>query len=519
MYIKRIFLAAFALLFAAGFCLAQPVNIDPRTQCPPITPAWAFGHIVWEDNVNTTQGAEDLVNGYLDRRIPVDAVIIDSPWSTTYNDFEWDSARYADPSAMIRGFQQKGVRTILWLTGFVNEQGKDTRLQKSATFDEVVSRGYAVNGGKSVNWWKGRGVHIDFTNAEAVQWWNSQLDKVFTDGVYGWKVDQSDYDLPPFFETSKGTMANEAFRHYYYDAMYDYTVARKDEGITIARPYSHQGGLASRVEKANMGWCGDFSGTWTGLCHQINDIYRSSRYGFGAVGCEVGGFHNPPSNAKQLLRYAQFGCMTACMINGGMNGAFTAHLPWTHGAEIEAAYRWCVQWMKSLAPYKFSAVVDAHLHGGSLIRETNLEERSHLLGTDIFTKAIVSDSDEVTFHLPENGEWIDYWTGETVPGGTKLTRTYPVDRFPLFIRSGAIIPQTDPSMPGKRIIRIYPNGRTLRRFHLPKGEGTAYFECRVCYDQKTGKMMLDSDEPADFVIIVGKKQVAVSGAHIEKKIR
>ena len=178
MYIKRIFLAAFALLFAAGFCLAQPVNIDPRTQCPPITPAWAFGHIVWEDNVNTTQGAEDLVNGYLDRGIPVDAVIIDSPWSTTYNDFEWDSARYADPSAMIRGFQQKGVRTILWLTGFVNEQGKDTRLQKSATFDEVVSRGYAVNGGKSVNWWKGRGVHIDFTNAEAVQWWNSQLDKV-----------------------------------------------------------------------------------------------------------------------------------------------------------------------------------------------------------------------------------------------------------------------------------------------------------------------------------------------------
>ena len=55
----------------------NPLN----AQTPPITPAWALGHIVWEDSLNNETGAKSIVDGYLDRNIPVDAVIIDSPWS------------------------------------------------------------------------------------------------------------------------------------------------------------------------------------------------------------------------------------------------------------------------------------------------------------------------------------------------------------------------------------------------------------------------------------------------------
>lgn len=153
--------------------MAQPVSINPRTMCPPITPAWAFGHIVWEDSINTTQGAERIVNEYLERGIPVDAIIIDSPWCTAYNDFQWDTQRYADPASMIKGFMQKGVRTILWLTGFVNEKCKDTPSQRSATFDEVGRNNYGANSNRSVDWWKGKGIHIDFTNEDAVAWWYS----------------------------------------------------------------------------------------------------------------------------------------------------------------------------------------------------------------------------------------------------------------------------------------------------------------------------------------------------------
>lgn len=223
-------------------------------------------------------------------------------------------------------------------------------------------------------------------------------------------------------------------------------------------------------------------------------------------------------NETTIIRYAQFGCMTACMINGGENGPFSAHLSWTHGNEVEEAYRWCVTWMKSLMPYKFSTVVDAHLHGGSLIKGTNLEERSHLLGNDIFTKVIISDDGKATYHLPDEGEWVDYWTGKEFQAGTTVTDEYPVNRFPLFIRSGAIIPMTDASMPGKRIFRIWPNGKTSRHFHLPKGDGIEYFDCTVSYDQRKGCIILDSEESANFVFIVGKKSVSATGKHVEKTL-
>lgn len=97
---------------------------------------------------------------------------------------------------------------------------------KSDTYDEVVSKGYGINQSKPHAWWKGEGVHIDFTNKEAVAWWYKQLDKVFIDGVYGWKVDQGEFWFGDILDTSIGQMSNEQFRPYYYDAMYDYTVKR-----------------------------------------------------------------------------------------------------------------------------------------------------------------------------------------------------------------------------------------------------------------------------------------------------
>ena len=316
-------------------------------------------------------------------------------------------------------------------------------------------------------------------------------------------------------------MTNEEFRHYYYDAMYDYTVSRKPEGITIARPYSHQGGLEASVEKMVLGWCGDFQGSWDGLKLQIDNIYRSAQYGYGAVGCEVGGFWGEKCNARQLTRYAQFGCMTACMINGGENGPFSAHLPWWHGKDVEETYRWCVDWMKELTPYKFSTLVDAHLHGGSLLKQTSLEEESHLLGNDIFTKVITTADGKATFTLPKDGEWIDFWTGQHYQGNQRVTKTYSLSQFPLFIRAGAIIPLRKKESGAKskestkRTFVIYPKGKSNYKFHLPKGDGTDYFDCIVSYDATDGRLKMDSEISDDFVFIIGDKTIPVSGSSAE----
>lgn len=98
---------------------------------------------------------------------------------------------------------------MLWLTGNINDKGNDTRLQKSPTYDYVRKHNFGVNNSSPYTWWKGHGLHLDFTNSKAVKWYYSQLDKVFTPGVYGWKVDQGEFWLSDMVRTSKGRMSNE----------------------------------------------------------------------------------------------------------------------------------------------------------------------------------------------------------------------------------------------------------------------------------------------------------------------
>lgn len=511
---------------------AQTMNSAKVSYNPPITPAWAFGHIVWEDNVNTTAGAEDLVSAYLERDIPVDGIIIDSPWSNSYCDFVWDTDRYANPGQMINWMKDRGVKVILWTTGNVNEECKDTKIQKSITYDEMKSLGYGVNNSTPYKWWKGFGMHLDFTNPAAVNWWYNQLDKVFVDGVYGWKVDQGEDYLGQTVETFKGTLSKKAFAKYYYDAMFDYAVSRKSEGITIARPYSHQGGFAASVNKMNLGWCGDFSGDWRGLKQQINNIYLSSQAGYAAVATEVGGFYGKAANGEQLVRYAQFGSMTACMINGGENGAFTSHLAWYHGEEEAKAYKFCVNLHEQLRPYMFSTVVDAHLTGGTLVRGCSFDEESHKVGGDIFTKALTSEGGKASFHIPSECEWIDFWTGKRYLPGELIEKEYSLYEFPIFFRAGSIIPLSvkddstgigNSSMADSVTLLIYPNGKTTQILHLPLGDGIEYFDCHVSYDEKKGSLEIKSDKDMKYsVIIKGAKKTtttSVSGKEIVKKIK
>ena len=479
---------------------------------PPLTPRWAFEHIVWEDSANTQAASIKLVNSYLKHKMPVGAIIIDSPWSTAYNNFEWDTQRYPNSTAMIQAFNKKNIKTILWLTGCVNLTGKDVPIQKCAAFDEVIANKFVVNNGKVSKWWKGDGLHIDFTNPEAVKWWNAQLDKVLIKGVYGFKVDQGEIYFGDTVYTSKGAMTNAEFRPYYYNSMFQYITGRKTGGIILGRPFSHQGGFEASVDRLSLGWCGDFEGSWAGLKLQISNIYKSAESGYGAPGCEVGGFWKARVNKNQLIRYAQFGAMTACMINGGENGAFTNHLPWYHDEETVSCYRQAVWLHNQLIPYLFSTIVEKHKTGGSLIKNVSYEQESHIVGDNIFTKAITSENNQVSFNLPKEGEWIDFWTKERYNSKTTVSQTYPLNRFPLFIKVGSITPMNitnnysgigDSTLTGKQTLLIVPDrGKTEYQYYRPKGDGIEYDSIPVSFDGETKELRIQGKNKLSYAFIV-----------------
>jgi hypothetical protein len=486
---------------------------------PPLTPRWAFEHVVWEDMTNTQASTENLVSLYFQHNMPVGATIVDSPWSTSYNNFEWNTVRFPNSTKMIQNFKAKNVKVILWLTGCVNStaNASEVPLTKDPGLDEAIANNFGVNNSAITTWWKGTGIHIDFTKPAAVNWWNARLDKAFVDGVCGLKIDQGEVYFGDTVQTSIGKMSNAAFRPYYYNSMFDYVTSRKpDEGMIIGRPYSYQanqGGFEASVEKLSTGWCGDFSGTFAGLQKQIFNIFTSAEAGYGAPGCEVGGYFEVAPGKEELIRYAQFGSMTACMVNGGSNGGLTNHLPWYHDEETAACYRQAAWLHSQLIPYLFSTVVKGHKNGGSLIKNVSFANESHTLGDYIFTKAITSTAHTVNVTLPQ-GEWMDFWTKTIYSANTTITQTYPLNKFPLFMKVGSIIPMNisnsysgigDSTLTGKQSVYIVPGiGASKFQYFRPTGDGIGYDSIQISYnnDGKTNKITVDGKTSLPYALLI-----------------
>ncbi len=81
-------------------------------------------------------------------------------------------------------------------------------------------------------------------------------------------------------------------------------------------------------------------------------------------------------------------------------------------------------------------------------------------------------------YLPENTRWFDFWTGETLAGGATVTSAAPIDKIPLLVRAGSIIPmgpfvQYASEKPADALeIRVYPGANGS--FTLYEDEGDNY---------------------------------------------
>lgn len=505
-------LITLCILFFTG-CQA-PHTVKNTPEHPPLVPLWAYEPWVWEDNGNTQQSTLDLVEGYRSRNIPVSAVIIDSPWSTGYNNFIWDKERYPDPQAMIDQLHAEGVHVIMWMTGNVNSTSKDTVLQKSTNYDQAVANGYGLIEPAEYKWWKGNGMHVDVTNPKARQWFASELDKIMDMGIDGFKCDEGVGHLPANVTTAAGPMSLDEYKSRWYKYMYDYTTSKNPTAVNTARPYSWQHGpYHATVSDCILGWCGDFDGDYDGLTTQMDNLYHSAQAGYGGLQVEVGGYYGKAANKPQLIRYAQFGAMMPNMSNGGSNGGLTNHLPWWQdqqngGTETTDIYRYFATLHSELVPFLFSLGVEAHLTGRPIVRNTDISLAQHSLGDDILVGVMNHDSQK-TLHLPA-GQWIDFWDrSKTIAGNQTLNLTLPLDRYPIYIRNGAIIPMNvrnnitghgDTASAGKTTLLIFPGGIEKKTFYRPLGDGLDYTPVDITVDADTGTIQVDGKVSHNWIL-------------------
>ena len=88
---------------------------------------------------------------------------------------------------------------------------------------------------------------------------------------------------------------------------------------------------------------------------------------------------------------------------------------------------------------------------------------------------------EVAAKLPIGAKWYEFFTNELFNGGDTVSREYPADRFPLFVRAGSIVPfngedteYATQKTTAPMEIRVYPGANATFTLHEDDNETYAY---------------------------------------------
>jgi alpha-glucosidase (family GH31 glycosyl hydrolase) len=195
-----------------------------------------------------------------------------------------------------------------------------------------------------------------------------------------------------------------------------------------------------------------------------------------------------PQTRELFVRWFQFGAFCPIFRAHGRN--WRMHVPWAYGAEAEEICRRYVELRYRLMPYTYTLAWEAHQHGLSLMRPLVLNypddpqvwelASEFLWGDDILVAPVTRGG--VTHwpvYLPK-GLWHDFWTNEVFRGPVWVSIPAPLDRLPLFVRSGAILPlgpvtqRWDGRLPSEMTIVVYPEGRSSFTLYEDDGETNSY---------------------------------------------
>ncbi|MDE8565206.1 glycoside hydrolase family 31 protein [Anoxybacillus rupiensis] len=473
--------------------LKQYTNLTGKM---PIPPKWALGYHQSRYSYETEQEVRELVQTFIEKDIPLDAVYLDIHYMDGYRVFTFDRNRFPNPKQLIADLKQEGVRVVPIVDPGVKVDPEYAIYQEGVRDDYFCK--YMEGNHFIGEVWPGKSAFPDFTNEQARSWWGDKH-RFYADlGIEGIWNDMNEpsvfnetktMDITVMHDNDGNPKTHRELHNLYGLMMGEATYTGMKKLLNGKRPFLLTRAGFSGIQRYAAVWTGDNRSFWEHLQMSLPMCMNLGLSGVAFCGADVGGFAHD-TNGELLARWTQVGAFTPYFRNHCAIG-FRRQEPWAFGEKYERIIKQYIQMRYEWLPYLYTLFAEAHETGAPVMRPLLFEypDDPHtynlydefLLGDNVLVAPIMTPNTAYRAVYLPRGKWIDYWTDTVWEGGQYHLVHAELDKLPIFVKQGSAIAlanaRRSTDMPDEqRIVRLYKkcDGKTAYTIYDDDGQTFAY---------------------------------------------
>jgi alpha-D-xyloside xylohydrolase len=518
------------------------------TGVTPLPPKAAFGLIQSKARYESQAELMGIAKGYRDRGYPIDVMVLDWFYWTRMGQIDIDHAYFPDPQAMNKQLHDWGMHSIISVWPRFEREGRYFNYLTSKGWllkdkDGNVVDGLAVRSDRA-------GALLDSTNPEARNWfWEKIRDNIISQGFDWTWLDETEPDLVPdgyFYSIGSGDRYHNLFPLVHTMGVAEGSAKDRPEfrNLILARA-AYLGAQASGA----IFWTSDVQGTWDALRRQIPANLDMAASGIAYTSSDTGGWQWPngpkaahaplvdpagatamapsyPDYPELFVRWFQLNTFTPTL---RIHGQRPATAIWEYGKAAEPILADYLRLRYQLMPYLYAMGHSTYETGAPFMRalfmdfpgdQTAATLNDEYMFGPAFLVAPVTDQGATSrkVYLPAGTDWYDWWTNRKIAGGQWIEAAAPIDRIPLFVRAGSIVPlgapiQNTAIKQALSEIRVFPGRDATFTLYDDDGVTNAYKKgggksATLRWDEASKKLSANSalptgQPPAPLVKIIG----------------
>jgi alpha-D-xyloside xylohydrolase len=419
----------------------------------PMFGKWAYGFWQCKNRYKSQAEILGVAQKYRDLHIPVDDIVQDWFWWNRKGEFVFNK-NYPDPKGMVDDLHRLNFHLMISIWPFF-EPG-------STNYDYMEKQGWFVDKFKYAKppYHTSAMAVYDATNPEARKYYWDLVNKgLFSLGLDAWWMDTTEPEtegqdenilLNHNLSAGSGNRYVNVYPMLDTGAIYQGQRSASDQKRVFILSRS---AFAGSQRNSVTAWSGDINSDWFSYRRQIPAGLNFELSGIPYWTTDIGGFvfgvPTDPAFRELFVRWFQYGTFNPILRVHGTRNPDENEL-WSYGPDAQKILVSFDRLRYRMLPYIYSlawkTTNESYTPMRPLVMDFRTDVRAENIGDQFmygpaFLVNPVTEPSATTrnLYLP-NAKWYDFWTGTAIDGGRAMDAAAPIDRLPLYVRAGSILP-------------------------------------------------------------------------------